>query len=80
MNFISSRRSQVIGQFEDGQHVERMDTSGSNDPSAKTAQIQRQGRSERRYLDAKQVCYSVKSKQGFESAECNEIQIYFLRL
>uniref|UniRef100_A0A3B3DRH5 Myosin phosphatase Rho interacting protein n=1 Tax=Oryzias melastigma TaxID=30732 RepID=A0A3B3DRH5_ORYME len=48
------RRSQVIGQFEDGQHVERMDTSGSNDPSAKTAQIQRQGRSERRYLDAKQ--------------------------
>uniref|UniRef100_A0A3B3CDJ4 Myosin phosphatase Rho interacting protein n=1 Tax=Oryzias melastigma TaxID=30732 RepID=A0A3B3CDJ4_ORYME len=50
----STRRSQVIGQFEDGQHVERMDTSGSNDPSAKTAQIQRQGRSERRYLDAKQ--------------------------
>uniref|UniRef100_A0A3P9J6X5 Myosin phosphatase Rho interacting protein n=1 Tax=Oryzias latipes TaxID=8090 RepID=A0A3P9J6X5_ORYLA len=48
------RRSQVIGQFEDGQHAEQMDTSGSNDPSAKTAQIQRQGRSERRYLDTKQ--------------------------
>uniref|UniRef100_A0A8C8DLB6 Myosin phosphatase Rho interacting protein n=1 Tax=Oryzias sinensis TaxID=183150 RepID=A0A8C8DLB6_9TELE len=42
------RRSQVIGQFEDGQHAEQMDTSVSNDPSAKTAQIQRQGRSERR--------------------------------
>ncbi|XP_078793450.1 uncharacterized protein mpripa isoform X7 [Oryzias latipes] len=50
----SSRRSQVIGQFEDGQHAEQMDTSGSNDPSAKTTQIQRQGRSERRYLDTKQ--------------------------
>uniref|UniRef100_A0A8C7XIQ6 Myosin phosphatase Rho interacting protein n=1 Tax=Oryzias sinensis TaxID=183150 RepID=A0A8C7XIQ6_9TELE len=48
------RRSQVIGQFEDGQHAEQMDTSVSNDPSAKTAQIQRQGRSERRYLDTKQ--------------------------
>uniref|UniRef100_A0A8C7XLY0 Myosin phosphatase Rho interacting protein n=1 Tax=Oryzias sinensis TaxID=183150 RepID=A0A8C7XLY0_9TELE len=48
------KRSQVIGQFEDGQHAEQMDTSVSNDPSAKTAQIQRQGRSERRYLDTKQ--------------------------
>uniref|UniRef100_A0A8C8DLB9 Myosin phosphatase Rho interacting protein n=1 Tax=Oryzias sinensis TaxID=183150 RepID=A0A8C8DLB9_9TELE len=58
------RRSQVIGQFEDGQHAEQMDTSVSNDPSAKTAQIQRQGRSERRYLDTKQVCCSGQAKQG----------------
>ncbi|XP_069547615.1 early endosome antigen 1 isoform X6 [Brachyistius frenatus] len=49
----SSRRSQIIGRFEDGQHVERMDTSSSNEPSANTVQIQRQGRSERRYLTNK---------------------------
>ncbi|XP_069011868.1 uncharacterized protein [Embiotoca jacksoni] len=47
------RRSQIIGRFEDGQHVERMDTSSSNEPSANTVQIQRQGRSERRYLTNK---------------------------
>ncbi|XP_027145477.1 myosin phosphatase Rho-interacting protein isoform X4 [Larimichthys crocea] len=44
------RRSQIIGRFEEGQHVERMDTSGSNEPSDNTTLIQRQGRSERRYL------------------------------
>ncbi|XP_041818052.1 protein outspread isoform X5 [Chelmon rostratus] len=47
---LSPRRSQVIGRFEEGQHVERMDTSSSNEPSANTTLIQRQGRSERRYL------------------------------
>uniref|UniRef100_A0A665V398 PH domain-containing protein n=1 Tax=Echeneis naucrates TaxID=173247 RepID=A0A665V398_ECHNA len=41
------RRSQIIGRFEEGQH-ERMDNSSSNEPSTKTVQIQRQGRSERR--------------------------------
>ncbi|XP_025765422.1 myosin phosphatase Rho-interacting protein isoform X7 [Oreochromis niloticus] len=45
----SSRRSQIIERFEDGQHVERMETNGS-DPSANSVLIQRQGRSERRYL------------------------------
>ncbi|XP_040922370.1 centromere-associated protein E isoform X3 [Toxotes jaculatrix] len=44
------RRSQIIGRFEEGQHVERMDTSTSNEPSANTVLTQRQGRSERRYL------------------------------
>ncbi|XP_028422702.1 myosin phosphatase Rho-interacting protein isoform X3 [Perca flavescens] len=44
------RRSQVIGRFEEGQPVERMDTSSSHEPSANTMLIQRQGRSERRYL------------------------------
>uniref|UniRef100_A0A3B4T5Y4 Myosin phosphatase Rho interacting protein n=1 Tax=Seriola dumerili TaxID=41447 RepID=A0A3B4T5Y4_SERDU len=44
------RRSQIIGRFEEGQHVERMDTSSSNEPTANTVVIQRQGRSERRYL------------------------------
>ncbi|XP_041818049.1 early endosome antigen 1 isoform X2 [Chelmon rostratus] len=47
---LERRRSQVIGRFEEGQHVERMDTSSSNEPSANTTLIQRQGRSERRYL------------------------------
>ncbi|XP_071318189.1 protein outspread isoform X4 [Trachinotus anak] len=46
----SPRRSQIIGRFEEGQHVERMDTSSSNEPSTNTVLIQRQGRSERRYL------------------------------
>uniref|UniRef100_A0A667XI14 Myosin phosphatase Rho interacting protein n=1 Tax=Myripristis murdjan TaxID=586833 RepID=A0A667XI14_9TELE len=49
------RRSQVIERFEDGQHVERMDTSSSTEPSANTVLIQRQGRSERRYLANKQL-------------------------
>ncbi|XP_036936347.1 myosin phosphatase Rho-interacting protein isoform X7 [Acanthopagrus latus] len=44
------RRSQIIGRFEEGQHVERMDTSSSTEPSTNTTLIQRQGRSERRYL------------------------------
>ncbi|XP_056222929.1 myosin phosphatase Rho-interacting protein isoform X5 [Seriola aureovittata] len=44
------RRSQIIGRFEEGQHVERMDTSSSNEPTTNTVVIQRQGRSERRYL------------------------------
>ncbi|XP_075890566.1 myosin phosphatase Rho-interacting protein isoform X5 [Nelusetta ayraudi] len=44
------RRSQIIERFEEGQHVEHMDTSGSSDPTVNTALIQRQGRSERRYL------------------------------
>ncbi|XP_039472745.1 coiled-coil domain-containing protein 18 isoform X2 [Oreochromis aureus] len=43
------RRSQIIERFEDGQHVERMETNGS-DPSANSVLIHRQGRSERRYL------------------------------
>uniref|UniRef100_A0A671WND3 Myosin phosphatase Rho interacting protein n=1 Tax=Sparus aurata TaxID=8175 RepID=A0A671WND3_SPAAU len=47
---LSPRRSQIIGRFEEGQHVERMDTSSSTEPSANTTLIQRQGRSERRYL------------------------------
>ncbi|XP_050922465.1 rootletin isoform X4 [Lates calcarifer] len=42
------RRSQIIGRFEEGQNVERMDTSSSNEPSTNTNLIQRQGRSERR--------------------------------
>lgn len=57
--FVSLRRSQIIGRFEEGQHVEHMDTSGSNEPSANTTLIQRQGRSERRYLPNKHVCYSL---------------------
>ncbi|XP_074476793.1 myosin phosphatase Rho-interacting protein isoform X3 [Sebastes fasciatus] len=44
------RRSQIIGRYEEGQPVERMDTSSSTEPSANTTLIQRQGRSERRYL------------------------------
>ncbi|XP_073345552.1 uncharacterized protein [Pagrus major] len=47
---LSPRRSQIIGRFEEGPHVERMDTSSSTEPSANTTLIQRQGRSERRYL------------------------------
>uniref|UniRef100_A0A8C5GQ86 Myosin phosphatase Rho-interacting protein-like n=1 Tax=Gouania willdenowi TaxID=441366 RepID=A0A8C5GQ86_GOUWI len=47
------RRSQVIGRFEDGQNVERMDTSNSNEPSANSSL--REGRSERRYLTSKHV-------------------------
>ncbi|XP_029977521.1 myosin phosphatase Rho-interacting protein isoform X3 [Sphaeramia orbicularis] len=46
------RRSQIIGRFEEGQQVERMDTSSSNEPS-NTTLIQRQGRSERRCLTNK---------------------------
>lgn len=56
--FVSLRRSQVIGRFEEGQPVERMDTSSSHEPAANTRLIQRQGRSERRYLANKHVCYS----------------------
>ncbi|XP_051795687.1 myosin phosphatase Rho-interacting protein isoform X9 [Acanthochromis polyacanthus] len=47
------RRTQIIGRFEEGQHVERMDTSSSNEPSVNTVLTQRQGRSERRYLTSK---------------------------
>ncbi|XP_049915184.1 centromere-associated protein E isoform X4 [Epinephelus moara] len=47
---LSPRRSQIIGRFEEGQPVEHMDTSSSNEPSDNTTLIQRQGRSERRYL------------------------------
>ncbi|XP_078136156.1 uncharacterized protein mpripa isoform X4 [Sander vitreus] len=47
---LSPRRSQVIGRFEEGQPVERMDTSSSHEPAANATLIQRQGRSERRYL------------------------------
>ncbi|KAM9717016.1 myosin phosphatase Rho-interacting protein isoform 3-T4 [Menidia menidia] len=46
------RRSQIIGRFEESQHIERMDTN-SNDSLANTTSAQRQGRSERRYLDNK---------------------------
>ncbi|KAK2820263.1 hypothetical protein Q5P01_023222 [Channa striata] len=46
----SPRRSQIISRFEGAQHVERMDTSSSSEPSAGAVLIQRQGRSERRYL------------------------------
>ncbi|XP_056285127.1 uncharacterized protein LOC130203218 isoform X2 [Pseudoliparis swirei] len=42
------RRSQVIGRFEEGQPVERMDMSSSTEPAATLTP--RQGRSERRYL------------------------------
>ncbi|XP_031698722.1 myosin phosphatase Rho-interacting protein isoform X3 [Anarrhichthys ocellatus] len=41
------RRSQIIGRFEEGHPV---DVSSSNEPSANATLIQRQGRSERRYL------------------------------
>ncbi|XP_033963366.1 protein outspread isoform X2 [Pseudochaenichthys georgianus] len=47
------RRSQVMGRFEEGQSEEHMDTSSSNEPSANPTLIQRQGRSERRYLASK---------------------------
>ena len=57
--FVSLRRSQIIGRFEEGQNIERMDTSSSNEPSTNTTLIQRQGRSERRYLANKQVCDSI---------------------
>ncbi|XP_049615027.1 trichohyalin isoform X5 [Syngnathus scovelli] len=40
------RRSQVIGRFKE----ERMDTCGSSEPSSDVTRVQRQGRSERRYL------------------------------
>ncbi|KAM9424822.1 myosin phosphatase Rho-interacting protein isoform 2-T2 [Pholidichthys leucotaenia] len=46
------RRSQIIERFEDAQHAEQMDTSGSTDQS-NTVLIQRQGRTERRYLPNK---------------------------
>ncbi|XP_070783583.1 myosin phosphatase Rho-interacting protein [Enoplosus armatus] len=49
------RRSQIIGRFEEGPHVERMDTSSSNEPSTNTTLVQRQGRSERRYLANKHM-------------------------
>ncbi|XP_034425973.1 early endosome antigen 1 isoform X5 [Hippoglossus hippoglossus] len=44
------RRPQVIGRFQEGQHVEHMETNSSSEPSSNTALIQRQGRSERRCL------------------------------
>ncbi|XP_060951079.1 myosin phosphatase Rho-interacting protein isoform X5 [Limanda limanda] len=44
------RRPQIIGRFREGQHVEHMETSSSSEPSSNTALIQRQGRSERRFL------------------------------
>ncbi|XP_068610973.1 rootletin [Brachionichthys hirsutus] len=47
------RRSQVIGQFEEGQQSERMDTSSSSEPPANATLLQRQGRSERRHLPNK---------------------------
>ncbi|CAJ1080892.1 LOW QUALITY PROTEIN: early endosome antigen 1 [Xyrichtys novacula] len=46
----SPRRSQIIGRFEEGQPEEHMDTGSINEASANSALIQRQGRSERRYL------------------------------
>uniref|UniRef100_A0A1A7W8G1 Myosin phosphatase Rho interacting protein n=1 Tax=Iconisemion striatum TaxID=60296 RepID=A0A1A7W8G1_9TELE len=49
----SSRRSQIIGRFEDGQNAERMETSSSGDPDVGSTGIQRPGRSERRYLESK---------------------------
>ncbi|XP_054622660.1 nucleoprotein TPR isoform X3 [Dunckerocampus dactyliophorus] len=45
------RRSQVIGRFEESPNVERMDTSSSSELSSSVNNVQRQGRSERRYLD-----------------------------
>ncbi|XP_047232961.1 centromere-associated protein E isoform X3 [Girardinichthys multiradiatus] len=47
------RRSRIISQFEENQPVERMDTSSGRGSSANTTGQQRQGRSERRYLDGK---------------------------
>ncbi|KAM4526341.1 myosin phosphatase Rho-interacting protein [Fundulus diaphanus] len=47
------RRSQIIGRFEENQPVESMDTSSGHDASANTTAHQRQGRSERRYLEGK---------------------------
>ncbi|XP_020493181.2 myosin phosphatase Rho-interacting protein isoform X5 [Labrus bergylta] len=44
------RRAQIIGRYEEGKHLEQMDTGSTNEPPANTMQIQRQGRSERRYL------------------------------
>ncbi|XP_061611204.1 centrosome-associated protein CEP250 isoform X4 [Phyllopteryx taeniolatus] len=44
------RRSQVIGRFEESPNVERMDTSSSSELSSNVNNVQRQGRSERRYL------------------------------
>uniref|UniRef100_A0A3Q3FFW8 Myosin phosphatase Rho interacting protein n=1 Tax=Labrus bergylta TaxID=56723 RepID=A0A3Q3FFW8_9LABR len=46
----SPRRAQIIGRYEEGKHLEQMDTGSTNEPPANTMQIQRQGRSERRYL------------------------------
>uniref|UniRef100_A0A8C6NN83 Myosin phosphatase Rho interacting protein n=1 Tax=Nothobranchius furzeri TaxID=105023 RepID=A0A8C6NN83_NOTFU len=48
-----SQRSQIIGRFEDGQKTEHMETSSSLDPDVNSTGIQRQGRSERRYLESK---------------------------
>ena len=55
--FVSPRRPQIFGRFQEGQHVEHMETSSSSEPSSNTALIQRQGRSERRCLANKHVCY-----------------------
>ncbi|XP_041672422.1 COP1-interactive protein 1 isoform X3 [Cheilinus undulatus] len=44
------RRSQIIGRFEESQSVEHMDTGGTSESSTNTTLIQRQGRSERRFL------------------------------
>lgn len=56
---VSCRRSEIISRFEEGQNVERMDTGTSNEPSADTVLINRQGRSERRYLASKHVRSSL---------------------
>nr|XP_057917452.1 plectin isoform X2 [Doryrhamphus excisus] len=45
------RRSQVIGRFEESPNVERMDTCNSSELSSRVNNVQRQGRSERRYVD-----------------------------
>uniref|UniRef100_H3D5J2 Myosin phosphatase Rho interacting protein n=1 Tax=Tetraodon nigroviridis TaxID=99883 RepID=H3D5J2_TETNG len=49
----SSRRSQIISRFEEGQQADHMDTSSPSEPSADTTSSQRQGRSERRNLTNK---------------------------
>ncbi|XP_077594462.1 uncharacterized protein LOC144211251 [Stigmatopora nigra] len=47
------RRSQVIGRFEESPNAEQMDTNIPGEPSSKVNNVQRQGRSERRYLAEK---------------------------
>ncbi|KAM6951156.1 LOW QUALITY PROTEIN: myosin phosphatase Rho-interacting protein [Aplochiton taeniatus] len=48
------QRSQVLGRFSEGEGAELMDTSPSTEPSSSSVSVQRQGRSERRYLSHKQ--------------------------
>ncbi|XP_057682399.1 uncharacterized protein si:ch73-103b11.2 isoform X2 [Corythoichthys intestinalis] len=72
------RRSQVIGRFEESPNVERMDTSTSGEPSSKVNNVQRQGRSEKRYLADKHDMSSLDA--GKEHSDPNGCSSTFANL